>query len=245
MSSGSNPGKDARPESANELFLERIVECFPGILLVLSAPDFQVVRASSRFDELLDGAGGGGTSVSGLTMRELGELLNDSSYQVFEPLLQRVLDSGESFSADQFEWTNERMGTSYWNLSITSMDGVSQGDRSYLLLTAYEVTDAVQARQRVQQTADQLRAYAKDLRAQRAFLRRVIEDFPGLLLAVEVPSFKVVLANSRAIAATVEPFRSGTPLAGRTLREIVPPGGGTGQIEALIEQVAETGEPQS
>ena len=62
---------------------------------------------------------------------------------------------------------------------------------------------------------------AQDLISHEAFLEQIIENYPGILCVMEPPpDFRLVLANRRFTSMLAEPYASGEPVQGRTVREV-------------------------
>jgi PAS domain S-box-containing protein len=152
-------------ERAHSAFLERLLENIPGVLLVLEPPDFRVVRANSRFNEIIPGPPRTREEIIGVPILQLAAA--NAAPDRVEPVLsalQSVVATGQPVSFPRFEYT-QRGDKTYWDWSAILLDEVGASGERLLMLIAHDITELVLARQQTQQAADDARARADELEA--------------------------------------------------------------------------------
>jgi PAS domain S-box-containing protein len=160
-----NTVRESIAERTNRIFLERIIENFPGLLMVLGPPDFRVLRASSSLAVALPEEFRDPHRYIGKTLAQLGKEIGSSNYERFQPLLKKVMDTGEPLILDSYKSESETLGVTYWNMMCLPIDEVLPGAGRHILLIAYQVTDVVHARQEARRLASQAQSRADELEA--------------------------------------------------------------------------------
>ena len=151
-------------EGAQRAFLGKIIENFPGALIVLEPPDWRVLIANSNFTALLPEPYRSGAPVVGLTVREITtEWTAQAEYLI--GLFQQVADTGETLSFEQYASETPERGLTYTNWSLVPVEGAGEGGKRVVLLTTFDVTDTVLARESARMAADRARARAEELDA--------------------------------------------------------------------------------
>lgn len=235
-------------ERANRIFLENLVEHLPGTLVVLEPPDYRIVRANANVVRWLGESDDGSESIVGKTILELSQgIINDGQMESVVEILDRVLETGDAIAVEQFESNSSRLGTTYWNWVAAPITGTDDHPEPLVVMIAHEVTEAVQARQRERAALDLASRQAEDLRAHKAFLEKVIENFPGVLAVMgPPPNFAVVLANQQFVQLLAQPYASGQSIEGRALKDIARTWDERSDATLeLMARVYESGEPLS
>jgi PAS domain S-box-containing protein len=160
-----NTMRESAAERTNRIFLERIIENFPGLLMVLGPPDFRILRASSSLAVALPEEFRDPHKYLGKTLAELGKAIGSDNYVRFQPLLQRVMETGEPLILDSYKSESKTLGVTYWNMMCLPIDEVLPGVGRHILLIAYQVTDVVHARQEARRLAQQAQNRADELEA--------------------------------------------------------------------------------
>lgn len=156
--------RSSKSERAQRAFLERVIENFPGVLLVVGPPpDWRVVVANSQFNQFLPEPYRSGKSIVGLTASELSPGDQTEQGQNMQRLLAHVFETGEQVSFEQFESANPYVGTTYWNWVALPIDNASEQDERLLMLIAHNITESVQARRSEENSARTARARAEEL----------------------------------------------------------------------------------
>lgn len=152
----------SKAERSQRAFLERVIENFPGVLLVVGPPpDWRIELANSRFNNFLPEPYRSARSIVGLTSKELS---NDSEQgHAMTQLLEHVFETGEAVSFEQFRSENAFMGTTYWNWVAVPVDDVSQAGERMLMLIAHDITESVEARHNQEKSAELAYARAAEL----------------------------------------------------------------------------------
>ena len=155
--------QESAAERAQRAFFEKVIEDFPGVLIVLSPPDFRIVRANSAVAELLDEPYRSGESVVGRTLKELSTADWSERSEASVAMLQRVADTGEAISFQQYPSEDARTGTQkYWNWTAAPI--TSPGDEQPLvMLIAQDITEVVEAQQKEKEAGEIARARAEEL----------------------------------------------------------------------------------
>ncbi|HEX9987650.1 MAG TPA: ATP-binding protein [Chloroflexia bacterium] len=143
-------------------FLEKVIENFPGMLLVLEPPDFRVVLTNSRFIAMLPEPYRSGESPVGRTARELTPEWGEQNEELVA-VMMRVIETGEPISYEQYASQNPESGTMYWNWSIVPVDVAGDGGQRMVMIIAHDVTESVLARRTSQQAAQTARSRADEL----------------------------------------------------------------------------------
>jgi PAS domain S-box-containing protein len=151
-------------ESSQRAFLSKIIESFPGALIVMEPPDWRVLLINSNFASFLPEPLRNDTSVQGRTAREITPNWteqNDATIAMF----QKVVDTGEVISFEQIATEDPQRGTTYWNWSVVPVDGVGEDGKRVAMLIGHEVTETVLAREKANLSAERARARAEELEA--------------------------------------------------------------------------------
>ena len=154
--------QESAAERAQRAFFEKVIEDFPGVLVVLAPPDFRVVRANSRLSKSLPEPYRSGEPVVGRTLRELTPNEGNERSESMMSVLRSVAESGEAISVQQYAALDPVTGeTKYWNWTAAPVGG--EGDQRMVILIAQDITELVGARQKEQQSAETARARAEEL----------------------------------------------------------------------------------
>lgn len=151
-------------EKSDRLFLEKAIEHFPGIFLVLEPPEWRFRVANSNFNLLLGEPYQSGEPVLGKTVRDVVSEWTERSEAMMQ-MLRQVAETGEALTFEQYESDNPQLGRTYWNWSALPIGGASKGSLRSVMLIAHNVTDKVLAFEQAQQAAEVARARAEELEA--------------------------------------------------------------------------------
>ncbi|HYO50134.1 MAG TPA: histidine kinase dimerization/phospho-acceptor domain-containing protein, partial [Chloroflexia bacterium] len=143
-------------------FLEKVIENFPGMLIVMEPPDFRVVLINSRFVAMLPEPYRSGVSPVGRTARELTPEWGEQN-EAMVAIMRRVIETGETVSYEQYASQNPESGTMYWNWSIVAVDAAEAGGQRMVMIIAHDTTESVLARRTAQQAAQTARSRADEL----------------------------------------------------------------------------------
>lgn len=152
----------SKAERSQRAFLERVIENFPGVLLVVGPPpDWRIELANSRFNNFLPEPYRSARSIVGLTSKELSS--DSEQGRAMTQLLEHVFETGEAVSFEQFRSENAFMGTTYWNWVAVPVDDVSQAGERMLMLIAHDITESVEARHNQEKSSELAYARAAEL----------------------------------------------------------------------------------
>ena len=204
--------------------LFHILKNFPAVVASYRGPEHVFELVSHRFQQDFPTR-----TIKGLPVREaLPELAGQGYYDI----LDGVYHTGEPFYGTEIEtWvdlTNTgKLELQYYNVCFQATRD-AQGRIDGILNFAYDVTDAVLARQQVQQLNQELEARAQvraqellqahaETDTQRQRLHQLVAEAPALIASLRGPAHVVELAN--------EGFRAifgGRELVGKPYRQAVP-----------------------
>ncbi len=154
----------SKAERTQRAFLEKVIENFPGVLMVLGPPpDWRVVVANSQFNKFLPEPYRSGGSIAGLTAKEISTGDHSEQGRAMTQLLERVFETGEPVSFEQFQSENAFVGTTYWNWVAVPIDNVGEQGERVLMLIAHDITESVTARRNQERSAELARARAAEL----------------------------------------------------------------------------------
>lgn len=151
-------------ERSQRAFLEKIVENYPGVLIVMAPPEFRIVRANSQLNKFLPEPYKSGEPVVGRRLQDLLTEWNERGDALIAMLAQ-VVETGEPISFEHYVSESPIRGTTYWNWTIAPIDDMGVGGQRMAMLIAHEITEVVLARQKERDLADAVRARAEELDA--------------------------------------------------------------------------------
>ncbi|HUP27308.1 MAG TPA: GAF domain-containing protein, partial [Chloroflexia bacterium] len=155
--------RQSAAERSQRAFFEKVLENFPGVLVVVSASDLRVVRANRNFNLLLPEPYRGGEPVVGRTLRELsGQNWNERNEQMAN-MLRDVDASGEAVSFQQYETAAVSGVTTYWNWTAAPVDPLADGEQRLVMFLAQDVTEVVLSQRKEQESIEAARARAEEL----------------------------------------------------------------------------------
>jgi signal transduction histidine kinase/CheY-like chemotaxis protein/GAF domain-containing protein len=149
-------------ESSQRAFLGKVLDNFPGMLLVMEPPDWRILLINNTMMTLLPEPYRSGASIIGRTAREITATWTDQS-EAFLAMMQKVVDTGEAISFEQYASESPERGTTYWNWSIVPVEGVGEDGKRVVMLIAHDVTETVMSREKEQRAAERARARAEEL----------------------------------------------------------------------------------
>ncbi|MDQ6693834.1 MAG: ATP-binding protein, partial [Chloroflexota bacterium] len=154
----------ATSERSQSAFLEKLVENYPGVLLVVGPPpDWRVIMANRSLNRFLPEPYRSGTPIVGLTAREFSSGdANERSIELTDAL-GHVYSTGESLTFNEFKSESLSMGTGYWNWTAVPVDDVGDNNERVLMFISHDITETVLARQEVEHAADAARSRADEL----------------------------------------------------------------------------------
>jgi PAS domain-containing protein len=119
----------AQPE-VRSAFFDTVVENFPGVLVIMGPPpDLRIVAANRRFIQLLPEPFRSAQTIVGLTTREVSREPTPQSESALQ-LINRVYETGEAVSFEQYEAGGPDRDKRYWNWSVVPMEGPGGADNS-------------------------------------------------------------------------------------------------------------------
>jgi PAS domain S-box-containing protein len=151
-------------ESSQRAFLSKIIESFPGALIVMEPPDWRVLLINSNFAAFLPEPFRNVALVQGRTAREITLEWTEQNDATIA-MLQKVVDTGEVISFEQIAAEDPQRGTTYWNWSVVPVDGVGEDAKRVAMLIGHEITETVLAREKANLSAERARARAEELEA--------------------------------------------------------------------------------
>jgi PAS domain S-box-containing protein len=151
-------------ERSQRAFLEKIVENYPGVLVVMAPPEFRIVRANSQLNQFLPEPYHSGEPVVGRKLQDLFTEWKERG-DALVAMLSQVVETGEPISFEQYVSESPVRGTTYWNWTIAPIEDMAVSGQRMAMLIAHEITEVVLARQKERQLADAVRARAEELDA--------------------------------------------------------------------------------
>jgi PAS domain S-box-containing protein len=171
----SDKTQSAADERAQRAFLEKAMESFPGVLLVVGPPpDYRVRLLNSRMAAYLPAPFNAVETARGRTLSEISEGISragqsgqssQSGSMSGLALLTQVYESGEAVSYEQYETSDSTGARTYWNWSIVPVGERDTHEGRSLLVLAHDITDLTLERRRSQQAAADARSRAEELAA--------------------------------------------------------------------------------
>ena len=230
--------KAARAEiEAQRRRLFHILENFPAVVASYRGPDHVFDLVSHRFQRDFPTR-----PIKGLSVREaLPELEGQQYYEI----LDGVYRTGEPFYGTELEtWvdlTNTgKLERQYYNVCFQATRD-AHGHIDGILNFAYDVTDAVLARQQVQQLNQELEARVQErteeLRHHQDLLPQIMRQVPAAIATLSGPEHRYTFFNDLYQALSGGRTRVGLPVA-EVFPEVVAQG-----FIGLLDQVYATGEP--
>lgn len=161
---GAASSTASKAEHVQRVFLEKVLENFPGVMLVLGPPpDWRVVLANSQFNKFLPEPYRSGKSIVGLPSREFSTGGESERGREMEQMLAHVFETGEPVSFEQFQSEHALMGTSYWNWTAVPIDNAGEQGERVVMLIAHDITENVMARRSQELSAKLARERAAEL----------------------------------------------------------------------------------
>ncbi|HUP27861.1 MAG TPA: ATP-binding protein, partial [Chloroflexia bacterium] len=155
--------RQSAAERSQRAFFEKVLENFPGVLVVVSPSDLRVVRANRNFNLLLPEPYRGGEPVVGRTLRELSGQNWDERNEQMANMLRDVGESGEAVSFQQYETAAVSGVTTYWNWTAAPVDPLAEGEQRLVMFLAQDVTEVVLSQRKEQESIEAARARAEEL----------------------------------------------------------------------------------
>jgi two-component system, sensor histidine kinase len=218
-------------------WLHSLYQQAPVAIAIYIGPSHLVKFANPRMCQIWD------RSPEQVLHRPLFEALPEVAGQGFEPILARVLQTGEAFSGDELPATLQRSGRlaqCYFNILYQPLHD-DAGTVIGVTQTATEVTQLVEARQRVEQLnrqlEDRVRERTRQLTEQQQRLSRILEQVPAAVATLSGPQHRFSFANH-----LYQELVGGRTVVGQTVAEALPEVVEQGFI-ALLDRVRDTGEP--
>jgi signal transduction histidine kinase len=218
-------------ERAHRVFLEKVIENFPGLLAVLEPPDYRVLLANPNFVKALPEPYRSGAYVIGLPIKELVARWTER-HDAILAVLEQVAQTGQPSSFEQHFSEVSGRGATYWNWSAVPIDSVSREGQRAVMLIAHDVTETVQARETATRTAELARTHAEELEAVIRHMADgvVIFDAQGRIKKLN-PAAEWLAG--RVALYSLEPERYAEPYGLRTLTGEFIPYEGTPAMRAL------------
>ncbi|MFL5735461.1 MAG: PAS domain-containing protein, partial [Chloroflexia bacterium] len=152
-------------ERSQQAILEKVVENFPGVLVVMGPPPAsRILFASKRFYSFLKEPYRSGASVAGLGAEDLSHEQPERS-RAFRDAFAQVYETGESISFERYESIDPDGEKMWWNWSIVPIGDKEAGEQRYIMLIATDVTEPVRAQHNEAQAAREARIKAEELEA--------------------------------------------------------------------------------
>jgi PAS domain S-box-containing protein len=152
-------------ERSQKAILDKVVENFPGVLLVMGPPpDYRVLFANKQYQRSLKEPYRSGTSIVGLPIGQVAGDLSEQSLAL-GAMFVRAFETGEGISFERFESDFPHGSKTWWNWSAVPIGNREAGDERCIVVIATDVTEAVQAREEQAQAAAAAQTRADELEA--------------------------------------------------------------------------------
>jgi PAS domain S-box-containing protein len=213
-------GRDAEFEArATRALLERVVEGSPAPIAVVTGPDLRFTLANPAFERIA------GAAVAG---RTAADVFPEAATSPLLPCLRDVVEKGGSHVLRELRITAPGVDA-WWDAELIPLPDPAGGARGALVL-GWDVT----ARKHAEEAA---RAREARERQQREFLECMIAHAGSAIAVIQGRELRHVLVNT-----AYQAIAPGTPMLGRTYREVFPEAADAG-TEARLRHVLETAEP--
>jgi PAS domain S-box-containing protein len=157
--------RSSAQERSQRAILDKVVENFPGVLLVMGPPpDYRVLFANKQYQRFLKEPYRSGTPIVGLPIGQVAGDLPERS-MALGALFVRAFQTGEGISFERFESDFPHGGKTWWNWSAVPIGTREAGEERYIVVIATDVTEAVQAREEQAQAAAAAQTRADELEA--------------------------------------------------------------------------------
>ncbi|MHA6345491.1 sensor histidine kinase [Roseivivax sp. CAU 1761] len=179
------------PESIPNSDLNELFQHSPACLaLVEAAEPFRCIAHNPAFQAVLDEP----FRSTGVVGRPLSDFAPQSGELL--AVYRHVAATGEPFAMEGFRYDGLERGTTWWNWSLTP---VRRDDRIVsLVATAVEITDAVEARRRLEGEIEARRRTEAELETEKALFQRIVDIIPVMITMYDTS--KTVLMVNEAFA---------------------------------------------